>query len=162
MSYDSRKLELLANRFIKGDIKRESLEKMISKTACEGTDYIISPPKSPKINNKNYRIENQGDRLVRLNKHGKIVAVLEYYFDSSGVLYLPWGESYEKGNGHMGALFSEAKNLAKGRGVKEIMFEVDETNEIMQEIAYHWKFERGDRVHNSNNTESYFYYLHLK
>lgn len=162
MSYNSRDLDTLATQFLRGNFSESELEQKILEINHPGEDYIIDSSKSQKVKKNNYRIENQGDKLVMLDKNEEPVAVLEYYFDSSGSLYLPWGESYEKGKGHMSVLFSEAKNLAKNQDVKSILFEVDEKNERMQEIAYHWGCEKGNRVHNSNNTESYFYSYNLK
>ena len=161
MSYDSRTLELLATQFIRGNTNKENLEQMISQAKCQGTDYIVDSRTTPEVKTEKYRTENQGDRLVVIKNDDEVVAVLEYYFDSPGVLYLPWGESYEKGKRHMSSLFSEAKTLAKSKKAKIILCEIDDINEKMQEIAYHWGFKQGGPVQNSNNTNSSYCFYDL-
>lgn len=165
MSYDSRALELLGTRFLQGDIKKEDLEQMISLAKCEGTDYIVDSPNASETKTSSpssYRIEDQGDKFVMIKDNEKSVAVLEYFLDSPGILYLPWVKSEEEGKGHMSKLFSRAKEMAKSRRVETILCEIDSVNKKMQDIASHWDFKQGGRVKNSANTNSFYYFYDVE
>ena len=164
MSYNSRDLDTLATQFLNGNFSKSELEQKILEMNYQGDDYIVDSQKAQKNRTRNsYRIENQGDHLVMLDKNEEPVAVLEYYLDfDTNLAYITWGEFFKPGKGCMGILFSEIKKVAEKEGIQTIACEIDEINERMQEIAYHWGFEKGNRVHNSKNTESYFYYYRPK